>query len=827
MKTLKYWLHNYRPYVLGSVFFLLVFLFWKLGQWLGFPSLYSLLAGVLASLPVSAMYVLFLYRRTLQHGDIRGDTGEAAANANPQVRQEIDLLRERLQQSIEHLRSIPARKGYGCADALYALPWYLVIGPPSSGKSTLLQHSGLNFPYAGREGAKVAGDVRCCDCLFSTEAVLLNMAGRYLQNREDTDTWRAFLGLLRKHRPRLPLNGLIVAVSIEDLLGADTQECELLAKRLRERIQDVHDLLELRLPIYLVLTQCDRLPGFTDFYAHLDSETRGEVMGITFAHNDFTRSDWGQRCSQALDGLQAHWQAVAERQLTQQDIRTTRRDTSAYRLPLELAALGTALRLFAEELLRANPYQSTQLLRGIYLTAAVGAAAPVKSEYVRLVSQRFSLAADTGTHTATGQGQTLFINGLLQKVIIPDQHLAGLYRSMRRESRHKAAWVLAAASMGLLLCSLWGWSYSNNRAQLRALNTELSAAMQQDALASGQYAAWHSLDTLQRWAKHYYLSHHEEGIAWRLRFGLYQGHRLEPLVRARYFSQLEAVMLKPAAENLTRTLYRLPEIKVYPQNTRELAAVTGIPSVQPSAWPADNRATSVANFGQVTLDTYRMLSRAYRDKADTAFLQSHLPDYWYPDIAAHLAIHQTAAQTAGGTAEQQYQSASRQVAFYSEQIHEADVPGILDNSFLLSSSRHYIDSLLSQSLRSIETITLESDTLFAFGRSDFQSLQADGQRQLNAIASKLLSTEDIGRILISGHADRLGDAQGNLRVSQQRAETIRTYLAGKGIPTELLEATGEGSAKPLVQCAENLPRAALIQCLEPNRRVEIEIRVRN
>jgi type VI secretion system protein ImpL len=221
-----------------------------------------------------------------------------------------------------------------------------------------------------------------------------------------------------------------------------------------------------------------------------------------------------------------------------------------------------------------------------------------------------------------------------------------------------------------------------------------------------------------------------------------------------------------------------------------------------------------------------MLSRSQREKADPAFLKARIPDYWYPAIARQTGKSMT-ADAAAPNSGTDYELASRQVNFYSDQIHEPDVPRILDNAFLTSSSRNYINSLLSQSLRSIETITLESDTLFAFARADFQSLKTEGQSQLSAIAGKLLSTPNIGKIIIAGHADQLGDPQGNLQVSKQRAQTIKTYLVGKGVPAELVEAVGEGSEKPLVKCDMQLPRAQLIQCLEPNRRVEIEVRALN
>jgi type VI secretion system protein ImpL len=221
-----------------------------------------------------------------------------------------------------------------------------------------------------------------------------------------------------------------------------------------------------------------------------------------------------------------------------------------------------------------------------------------------------------------------------------------------------------------------------------------------------------------------------------------------------------------------------------------------------------------------------MLSRAQREKADPVILKAKMPDYWYPAIARQTG-KTIGASNDGSASNQDYEFASRQINFYSDQIHEEDVPRILDNAFLTSSSRNYINSLLTQSLRSIETITLESDTLFAFGRADFQSLKTEGQGQLSAIAGKLLSTPDIGKIIISGHADQLGEPQGNLQVSRQRAQTIKTYLVGKGVPGELVEAVGEGSTKPLVKCNMQQPRAQLIQCLEPNRRVEIEVRALN
>ncbi|HAB01447.1 MAG TPA: type VI secretion system membrane subunit TssM, partial [Pseudomonas sp.] len=459
MKRLKYYFFKYQPYVLGVVFFLAIFLVWIVGMGLGFASLSSLLAGLGVFVLLSALYVLLMYRGVSQHHDLeallREDADQAVLNANPQDREEVSLLRERLLQSIERLQG--SGKSTVNKNALYALPWYLVIGQPASGKSTMLYQSGLTFPYAEREGARVAGlgGTRNCDWFFSSEAVLLDTAGRYMDNQEEAGKWRAFLGLLRQHRQRRPLNGLIVAVSIEDILHAGADARERLAKRLRERIQEAHELLELRLPIYLVFTKCDLLPGFTHFYRQLDAHSRDEVMGKTFSHQGFEQSDWSMRFATAMNELVEHWQALADQQLLQQDIQLTRRDPVAYSLPLELAAIKPLLNTFVADLLRANPYQSAELLRGFYFTSALDADEPANGRYASQVRERFALAAPSNGAAAISQAEPLFIASLFRKVIIPDQHLVALYTSNRREHRRKAAWVGAASLAGLLLCLAW------------------------------------------------------------------------------------------------------------------------------------------------------------------------------------------------------------------------------------------------------------------------------------------------------------------------------------------------------------------------------------
>lgn len=817
----KYAFFKYQPYILGAVFFAAIFLVWWLGVTLGLSSLASLLTGILFFLLVSAFYVLLLYRGVGQKHDLesllREGADTAVLNANPQDREEISLLRERLLKAIERLKASGKGKGKRGRDALYALPWYMIVGQPAAGKSTMVYQSGLNFPFAERENARVAGmgGTRHCDWFFSSDAILLDTAGRYIDSEEETGKWKGFLSLLKQHRRHCPLNGLIVAVNISDVVQASETQSNNLARRLRERIQEAREHLEARIPIYLVFTKCDLIEGFTTFFDRLDPRHESEVLGHTFPHQQRTDVQWGQEFDSALGRLCHYWQQVGDDEIVQRDIVDTQRDVAAFRFPLELRALKGPLTRFVESLTNANPYQSALLLRGFYFVSALQKGTPVEGEHAARIGRHFALEKATSLSEEQA-AHPFFIDKLFRQVIIADQHLAGLYSSDEKGRRSKVRWSIAACLIGALFCTLWITSALRNYAEIDAMRTSLAEAGVSDAQQDGQYAMWTTLDGLRDSGSRYY-QRRSDGVPWLMDWGLYQGEAIEKAIRASYFDKLRSVMLEPVEQNLVRSLFTLTTIPVYRRSTDELLAVEGPDSVAPYARPSDNSAESLAKFGRATLSTYTMLSDVDRAAIDTEQLRTQLPAFWYP------AIQQATGVTIDEN-QRDYVYAGRQVDFYRDQILEPDVPRLSSNAFLISSSRNYIDSLLEQTLTSTETIVLESDTLFIFGRGDYRGLQKTGLQELDKLAERLLNIRDLGQILITGHADPIGNETANQKLSLQRALTIRQYLIGRGVPAGLIEAKGAGSGRPLVTCDEALPRHQLIDCLAPNRRVEIEVR---
>lgn len=116
-----------------------------------------------------------------------------------------------------------------------------------------------------------------------------------------------------------------------------------------------------------------------------------------------------------------------------------------------------------------------------------------------------------------------------------------------------------------------------------------------------------------------------------------------------------------------------------------------------------------------------------------------------------------------------------------------------------------------------EKVTLSATELFEFNSARLSTPQP----RLDDIAAALAADPSITDVDITGHADRIGSAKYNQKLSERRANAVRDYLVAKGIAPERLKAYGKGSTMPVVTCTDK-NRAALIKCLEPNRRVEVE-----
>lgn len=118
--------------------------------------------------------------------------------------------------------------------------------------------------------------------------------------------------------------------------------------------------------------------------------------------------------------------------------------------------------------------------------------------------------------------------------------------------------------------------------------------------------------------------------------------------------------------------------------------------------------------------------------------------------------------------------------------------------------------------------TLSGDALFAFGQASVANLSEAGRAELDALAARVLATPGIDMVHVIGHSDRIGKDAANVELSRKRAAAVRDHLVAAGVPAAMVTAVGRGSVEPVATC-DGERGQALIDCLAPNRRVDVRV----
>jgi len=449
----------------------LAYLIWYWGPAIRFGDvapLGSVLARVILIAVIFALWGLVrlfkAWRNKKKSAEISDDLASSADAADPadeQSQEEMATLKDRFDDALKTLKK--SNVGGKRIRSIYQLPWYIIIGPPGSGKTTLLVNSGLQFPLAehgGQSKVQGIGGTRYCDWWFTDEAVMIDTAGRYTtqdsNEKADNKAWFSFLDLLKKHRRRRPINGIILAISMEELARQSSVERERSASAISQRIQELYDRLGVRFPIYLMFTKCDLMAGFMEFYGDLDRRDRAQVWGFTYGLDDEPLHQFDVE----FGALQTQLEARLVQRL--QDERDVNRRELIYNFPMQLGATKQTIEEFLQRVFKTSRYTTTPMLRGIYFTSGTQEGTP----FNRIMSQlarNFSLSR-AATQSTPSKGKSFFIKDLMSKVIFGESGLAGANLKVERiyGILQKVGFALIVA-IPILLNLGWWMSYSNNK----------------------------------------------------------------------------------------------------------------------------------------------------------------------------------------------------------------------------------------------------------------------------------------------------------------------------------------------------------------------------
>ena len=474
-----------------------------------------------------------------------------------------EVLAERFANAMHLLRMGVGRKGadrprwWQRRRLVYQLPWYVFIGAPGAGKTTALLNAGLRFPLADRLGTTPVagiGGTRQCDWWFTDEAVFIDTAGRYTTQDSHTATdareWRLFLQLLCRYRSAQPINGVIVTVSVPDLLqgGADL---DAQAAAVDRRLQELRAQLGLSFPVYLLVTKADLLAGFVDFFGEFSAAQREQVWGLTFDAAGADGQTLPPDLAARLAVLPARIAAMTPQRLQAES--QLQRRAAIYHFAAQIEALVPALAHFAQRAFRHAADAPRQMVRGIHLSSGTQEGNPI-DRVLGEISRSYGISLPDAPRAA-GRGKAYFLNRLLHDLVIAESPLAGTSLRRRQRRRQLAMGSGAVAGCALLAaCTAWVVSYQGNRDYVDAVNERVRQVTTQiDPKRSGRVDQLLPLYAL--------LSHlaasgsiDPEHAPRSLGFGLFQGPRLARSADQTYHRVLDRTLAPLVTERLTQAL---------------------------------------------------------------------------------------------------------------------------------------------------------------------------------------------------------------------------------------------------------------------------------
>ena len=354
---------------------------------------------------------------------------------------EAAQLRERFEEAVATLKQ-RRRSGH----SLYELPWYVIIGAPGSGKTTALVNSGLKFPLEQRVGkgrckasaarAIATGGSPTKRC-FSTPPAATRR--RIPTRRRTAPAWAEFLALLRKYRKRRPINGVILTISAARPDDAGRAGREEHVEAARHRLIELNRELRIQLPVYLMVTKCDLVAGFTEYFDDLTQEARAQVWGVTFPYEQTLKGE----AAQALPGGVRCADGAAQRTRCSRGskrIATSRRRAKIFAFPQQMAALREPLAQFVDGSVCVRRASTSRSCCAASTSRAARRRARRSIGCWARSAGGFGVAPERSWRRP-GRGKAYFVERLLKEVLIGESGLAGVNRRLEVQ---KAAMQLGA-----------------------------------------------------------------------------------------------------------------------------------------------------------------------------------------------------------------------------------------------------------------------------------------------------------------------------------------------------------------------------------------------
>jgi len=321
-------------------------------------------------------------RAKLLRGQLSAHSASAPnAISDPASRAKLDDLRQNFSRGLDKFTS--------AGKDLYSLPWYVVCGEPGSGKTEAVRHCNVGFPPGLQDEMQGAGGTINMHWWFTNQAVLIDTAGKLLFQEAPpgaTTEWLEFLKLLRKARPGCPINGLLLVIPSESLVRDSFEDIQRKAGKIAQQLDTIQRTLDVRFPVFVLITKCDLINGFREFFAGIkDPQLQHQMMGWSNPESldtPFAPEAVDRHLAEVVERTSRRRLGLMRDPVPADPGRSRMDDVDAlFALPASIAALAPRLRKYLETMFVPGEWSSKPLfLRGIYFTSALTEGAALDAE---------------------------------------------------------------------------------------------------------------------------------------------------------------------------------------------------------------------------------------------------------------------------------------------------------------------------------------------------------------------------------------------------------------------------------------------------------------
>lgn len=458
---------------------------------------------------------------------------------------EVSMLKKKIKEVICIIKSSYLGKKHREKASLYALPWYILMGPSAAGKTSLLRNSGLNFLFSQSEDLRVRGlgGTRQCDWWFSNEAILLDTAGYYMTEEANTEEWQELIYLLKKHRKRQPINGIIIVLNLSDILNKDFWGKQQYIAVIRQKIDEMNRCFNLILPVFFIVTKMDCLSGFVEFFSEEEDKFLDQVLGVT-ASSAEKAENFSQYFSACRDDLIVRLEFLKLKKIAQEKDFNKKQKLYLFSeiYSVALFKINEFLEMFCKE----NPYQKSLKIMGLYM---ISSGELSNKRKVFIINQSKEILEICEEQKEIDNKRGFFIKNIFYNIIFIYKD-AGLFFNNPILSERISRYILISVCFFVFIFMFFylSISFSSNSVLVQHVSSVVSDLSWYTERSTNSYSTqWGNL--LYSYRYYQYLKENKADIPWYFRLGFYRGND--------FIESISDVIFKTINNNFS------PKIKYY------------------------------------------------------------------------------------------------------------------------------------------------------------------------------------------------------------------------------------------------------------------------